>query len=88
MRPTFWDCSTNTPPGTIRLWNARTGEARKELKGHEGPIYALAWLADGKTLVSLGEKDGQVCVWQTDADKPPPKKIRRNDTLDPFHKHE
>jgi WD40 repeat protein len=57
--------------GTIALWNAKTGAALKLLKAHDGPVHALAWRADSKTLISLGEKDGSLSAWQTDADKPP-----------------
>jgi WD40 repeat protein len=57
--------------GEISLWDAKSGELRKlSQRGHEGPIYAVAWLSDGKSFVSLGEKDGTLCFWRTDADKP------------------
>src|SRR5262249_47496726 len=57
--------------GEIRLWDAKTGTAGKVFKGHDGPIHALAWVDDGKVLLSLGEQDGTVCLWQTDTEKPP-----------------
>jgi WD40 repeat protein len=57
--------------GNIALWNARTGAALKQLRAHDGAVHALAWRADSKTLLSLGEKDSTLCVWQTDTDKPP-----------------
>ena len=39
---------------TVRLWDAATGETRATLKGHEGPVYAVAFSPDGKTLASAG----------------------------------
>jgi WD40 repeat protein len=61
--------------GNIVLWNARTGVKLKELQPHDGPVHALAWQADSKSLLSLGEKvgekDGTLCFWQTDTDNPP-----------------
>jgi WD40 repeat protein len=57
--------------GEISLWDAKTGELLKLFqRGHEGPIHAMAWLADGKGFVSLGEKDGTLCFWRLGADKP------------------
>jgi WD40 repeat protein/serine/threonine protein kinase len=57
--------------GTIALWSSTTGASLKQVKAHDGPVHVLAWLADSKTLASLGEKDGTACFWQTDTDRPP-----------------
>jgi WD40 repeat protein len=57
--------------GTVALWNAQTGAPLRQVQAHDGPVHALAWLADSKTLASLGEQDGSVRFWQTDADRSP-----------------
>ncbi len=62
--------ATGTANGRIRLARAATGETVREFPAHNGPVSALAWLPDDKTLVSLGEKDGTARFWGTDGDKP------------------
>jgi WD40 repeat protein len=48
--------------GAIKLCAADTGAAGLIIsKAHPGPIHRLAWLSDGKQVVSLGETDGAVC---------------------------
>jgi WD40 repeat protein len=50
--------------GTIWLWEAATGQFARKLEGHTWPwrVLALAFKADGKSLVSAGD-DGTVRVW-------------------------
>jgi WD40 repeat protein len=42
--------------GVIRVWNLRTGHA-VTIRGHEGRITALAYSADGRSLVSASEDE-------------------------------
>jgi eukaryotic-like serine/threonine-protein kinase len=48
--------------GTVRLWDAATGEVCKELP-HGGAVRALAFTPDGTRLVSGGDFDGKLLVW-------------------------
>jgi WD40 repeat protein len=41
-------------PGSILLWDARTGEARPPLEGHESTVRALAFSPDGTLLATAG----------------------------------
>jgi WD40 repeat protein len=40
---------------SISLWDTSTGAERGKLEGHTAPVYALAFTADGRTLISGGE---------------------------------
>jgi WD40 repeat protein len=47
---------------TVKLWNARTGEAIRTLSGHQYAVHALAISLDGQTLAS-GSSDLTVKLW-------------------------
>jgi WD40 repeat protein len=51
---------------TVTLLDAGTGEVAAVLRGHEDPVSALAFTADGKRLVSASY-DKTVRVWDTGA---------------------
>lgn len=46
----------------IRLWDAASGELVRELSGHTGIVYTLAFSPDGRTLAS-GGWDGLISLW-------------------------
>ena len=48
--------------GTVRIWDARTGQQQYELTGHTGPVSSVAYAPDGATLASGGD-DGTVRIW-------------------------
>ena len=49
--------------GTIRLWNAATGQQiGKTLDGHAGEVNSIAFSHDGKTLAS-GDSNGTIQLW-------------------------
>lgn len=43
--------------GTVRLWDARTGEERRVLNGHEQPVVSVAYAPDGSDLASAGYEE-------------------------------
>jgi WD40 repeat protein len=48
----------------VRVWDALTGKELAHFKGHEGPVTALAFSADGKVLAS-GSNDTTILLWNT-----------------------
>jgi WD40 repeat protein len=57
-----WDCEM-----TVRLWDVRTGECLKVLKGHDISVDCIALSADGRFAVSGGSSAKTVCIWNLDS---------------------
>ena len=52
---------------TIKLWNVKTGQEIRTLKGHDGYVYSVNFSPDGKTLVS-GSWDSTIKLWKVETD--------------------
>jgi WD40 repeat protein len=52
---------------TLKLWDATSGQELRTFKGHDGPVWRVAFSPDGKTLASVGGGDGQVRLWDVEA---------------------
>ena len=50
-------------PGTLYLWDVGTGRSLWEQVCHDGDVTSVAFLPDGKTLVS-GSRDKTVKLWE------------------------
>ena len=48
--------------GTVRIWNAATGEVEAELKGHTEWVMSVAFAQNGSQVVS-GSSDNTVRIW-------------------------
>ena len=55
--------------GTVRLWNASTGEPTQTLEGHSGSVNAVAFSPDGQLLASASH-DGTVRLWNAATGEP------------------
>ncbi|HEX5273439.1 MAG TPA: WD40 repeat domain-containing protein [Gemmataceae bacterium] len=53
---------SDEPEGAILLWDARTGQELRRLSRHKGMVESLAFSADGRRLMSVGD-DGPARVW-------------------------
>jgi WD40 repeat protein len=60
----------STTSGKLQLWDIVTAKPLGELPGHVGPVTALQFSADGKTLFSAG-KDTTVLIWDVNGLQPP-----------------
>jgi len=52
--------------GTVRLWDAATGEELRTFAGHTRKVTSVAFSPDGTTLAS-GSWDGTVLLWDVEA---------------------
>ncbi|RDW84228.1 hypothetical protein BP6252_01818 [Coleophoma cylindrospora] len=48
---------------TVKLWDSRSGALLQTLKGHSGPVRAVVFSPDGKTLASSSD-DRTVKLWE------------------------
>lgn len=55
--------ATGYADGVVRLYNSKAGGPEAELRGHQGPITALAFSPDGALLAS-GSGDRTIRLWQ------------------------
>jgi WD40 repeat protein len=54
--------------GTVRIWDAATGETVHVLRGHMGAVNDIDWNPDG-THIASASTDGTVRIWQADTGK-------------------
>ena len=65
FNPKFQSLATAGMSGVVILWNTSTLKPIRALKGHDKPIRALAYLPDGRKLVTISE-DKTLRLWDLD----------------------
>jgi WD40 repeat protein len=48
--------------GELVIWDAKSGQSLKTLKGHSDDVLSVCWSPDGKYLAS-GASDKTVRIW-------------------------
>ena len=48
--------------GTIKIWDANTGECLETLEGHSKSVYSVAFSPDGTKIIS-GSDDDTIKIW-------------------------
>jgi WD40 repeat protein len=71
--------ASGSSDGSVRLWDAASGEPAGVLEGHTDWVNAVAWSGDGSLLAS-GSDDGSVRLWDV-ADRTAPKPLAAYDVL-------
>jgi len=61
-------CATGSQDKTVRVWQPGIGRMVRIVRGHEGPVLAVVYSADGSRLYSAG-KEGIVRVIDADSDQ-------------------
>ena len=56
--------------GTVRLWDAATGQVVRSLSGHDGDVNCATFSPDGRLLATGGD-DGTVRLWDAKSGDPP-----------------
>jgi serine/threonine protein kinase len=55
--------------GEVELWDLEGGTRLRRLKGHNGPVWAVAFRPGTRQALSGGEEDGRVCLWDLEGGK-------------------
>jgi WD40 repeat protein len=55
--------------GIVQLWETRTGELRRTLKGHDGAVFTVAYSPDGRTIAT-GSLDTTIRLWDAENGNP------------------
>jgi WD40 repeat protein len=55
--------ATASDDGTARVWDIASRKQIRQLVGHEGPVYSVAWAARDGTRLATASSDGTARVW-------------------------
>jgi WD40 repeat protein len=66
--PAIAHCASGSDDQTVRIWQPKIGRMVRIIRGHEGPIFALAYSPDGSALFSAG-KEGIIRMLDPHSDR-------------------
>jgi WD40 repeat protein len=66
--PVPFYCASGSDDKTVRVWQPEIGRMVRIVRGHEGPIFAVAYSRDGARLFSAG-KEGVIRIIDADSDE-------------------
>ncbi len=52
--------------GTLKIWNAVTGNEVLTLRGHDAQVFSVAWSPDGRRIAS-GGRSGEIKIWDANS---------------------
>lgn len=53
--------------GGLRIWDIATGDTLLTLLGHGSAVSGVAWMPDGRSVLSAGAKDGSLRLWDLES---------------------
>jgi WD40 repeat protein len=72
--------ATADAAATVTLWDTATGQRRRVLTGHRGPVFTVAFTPDGKSLAS-GSYDQSTRIWNVDTSQQQAVSIRHSGAI-------
>lgn len=66
--PGIAQCATGSDDRTVRIWQPGIGRMVRIIRGHDGPVFALAYHPEGARLFSAG-KEGVIRTLDADSDQ-------------------
>jgi WD40 repeat protein len=64
--PNGMQLASSSADGSVRIWNAQTGDLAHHLEGHADRVYSIGWFPDGRYITSTA-RDKTIRTWDITA---------------------